>query len=63
MSPLDAATESSNRAITNRVQNEYRTKNADVVVSYIERNPNAIGYVPAAAITDNDNVRVVYTIP
>ncbi len=63
MSPLDAATESSNRTITNRVQNEYRTKNADVVVSYIERNPNAIGYVPAAAITDNDNVRVVYTIP
>ena len=63
MSPLDAATESSNRAITNRVQNEYRTKNADVVVSYIERNLNAIGYVPAASITDNDNVRVVYTIP
>ena len=63
MSPLDAATESSNRTITNRAQNEYRTKNAEVVVSYIERHENAIGYVPATAITDNNNVRVVYSIP
>lgn len=61
--PLDAATESSSRAITNHVQNEYRTKNADVVVSYVERNENAIGYVPAAAIAGNHNVRVVYAIP
>lgn len=63
MSPLDAATESSNRAITNRVQNESRTKNSDVVVSYIARHPNAIGYVPASAVENNDNVRVVYTLP
>ena len=63
MSPLDAATEGSNRTITNRVQNEYRTKNAQVVVSYIERHENAIGYVQAAALTENDNVRVVYSIP
>lgn len=63
MSPLDAATESSNRAITNHIQNEYRTKNSEVVVSYIERHENAIGYVPASAIENNDNVRVVYTIP
>lgn len=61
--PLDAATESSSRAITNHVQNEYRTKTADVVVSYVERNENAIGYVPAAAIAGNHNVRVVYAIP
>ena len=63
MSPLDAATEVANRAITNRVQNEYRTKNAQVVVSYIEHHENAIGYVEAAAITENNNVRVVYSIP
>ena len=63
MSPLDAATEWSNRTITNRAQNEYRTKNADVVVSYIQHHPNAIGYVPAAAISDADSVRVVFSIP
>ena len=63
MSPLDAATEGSNRTITNRLQNEYRTKNAQVVVSYIEHHENAIGYIPAAALTENDNVRVVYSIP
>ncbi len=63
MSPLDAATEDANRAITNRVQNDYRTKNAQVVVSYIEHHENAIGYVEAAAIGENNNVRVVYSIP
>lgn len=63
MSPLDAATEAANRTITNRAQNEYRTKTADVVVSYIERHENAIGYVPAAALSANSNVRVVYSIP
>lgn len=63
MSPLEAATEGSNRTITNRVQNEYRTKNAQVVVSYIEHHENAIGYVQATALGENDNVRVVYSIP
>ncbi|MBI3774102.1 MAG: hypothetical protein HY273_00870 [Gammaproteobacteria bacterium] len=63
MSPLDAATEAANRTITNRAQNEYRTKSADVVVSYIERHENAIGYVPADAISASSKVRVVYSIP
>ncbi len=63
MSPLDAETELSNRTITNRSQNEYRTKNVQVVVSYVERHANAIGYVPAAAVGDNDNVRVVFSLP
>lgn len=63
MSPLDAATEYSNGMITNRLQNDYRTRNARVVVSYVERHENAIGYVPAESLSDTDNVRVAYTIP
>lgn len=63
MTSMGAATQRSNRTITNRVQNETRTKNAQVIVSYVERNENAIGYVPAAAIADSDNVRVVFSIP
>lgn len=63
MSPLDAATEYSNSVITNRLQNDHRTQNARVVVSYVERNENAIGYVPAEALSDSDNVRVAYSIP
>lgn len=63
MSALRAATEASNRTITNRTQNEYHTKSADVVVSYVEQHQNAIGYVPAAAVSENSNVRVVYSIP
>lgn len=63
MSPLDAATEYSNGMITNRLQNDYRTRNARIVVSYVERHENAIGYVPAEALSETDNVRVAYTIP
>lgn len=63
MSPQDAAKEWSNRTITNRSQSDYRTKNAQVVVSYVERHENAIGYVPATVLNENDNVRVVYSIP
>lgn len=63
MSPQDAATDWSNRTITNRSQSDYRTKNAQVVVSYVERHENAIGYVPVAVLSENDNVRVVYSIP
>lgn len=63
MSALDAAKEHANRAITNRTQNEYRTKNAQAVVSYVERHENAIGYVPEAALNENDNVRVLFAVP
>lgn len=63
MSPMDAATELSNRTITNRLQNVYRTKTAQAIVSYVERDANAIGYVPAGALTEDNRVRVVLHIP
>lgn len=63
MSPTDAATELSNRTIMNRLQNVYRTKTARAIVSYVERDVNAIGYVPANALTEDDRVRVVLRIP
>lgn len=63
MSALDAATERSNRAITNRVRNEIRTRNAKAILSYVERNENAIGYVPAEMLNENEAIRVVFSIP
>lgn len=63
MSALDAATETSNAIITNRMQNEHRVKNPRVIVSYVERHQNAIGYIPAEALDEDDDVRVAYSIP
>lgn len=63
MSARDAATETSNAIITNRMQNEHRVKNPRVIVSYVERYKNAIGYVPAEVLSADDDVRVAYSIP
>ena len=63
MSARDAATETSNAIITNRMQNEHRVKNPRVIVSYVERHKNAIGYVPAEILSADDDVRVAYSIP
>lgn len=62
MSALDAATLKSNRSIINQPANLARTKQDNLVITYVARNPNAVGYVPLAAVKQNSDVRILLTI-
>lgn len=62
MSAIQAATEESNRVITNAALNQSQTKRERLVLSYVERNPQAIGYVPFNEAKGNNNVRIIMTM-
>lgn len=43
--------------------NDVEVKAKNVVVSYVERDPNAVAYVPLSLVREQSNVKVVLTIP
>ena len=62
LTALEAATQASNRRITNRSVNESLTKTETLVMANVARNPDAIGYVPLATINDQPHIRVIMTL-
>jgi len=62
MSALQADEEESIRRDNNAAINPVRVKAKNIVVSYVERNPNAIAYVPLSLIRDKSNVKVIMTL-
>jgi hypothetical protein len=63
MTALEADEAESKRRENNLAINSVRVKNKNIVVSYVEREPNAIAYVPLSMIRDKSNVKVVATLP
>jgi len=63
MSALDAdRTESNRKSVDNAFSPGY-VKAKNIIVSYIERNPHAIAYVPLSAVKKNSQVNVLMTLP
>ncbi|HEY5602630.1 MAG TPA: hypothetical protein VIM41_05940 [Gammaproteobacteria bacterium] len=52
-----------NRKGNQSAVNSGQIKAKNVVVAYVERDPNAIAYVPLSMIREKSNVKVVMTIP
>jgi len=63
MSALEADLAESNRMSDGRAPMSGQVKAKNIIVSYIERNPNAIAYVPLSVIKKNSQVRVLMTLP
>jgi len=59
MSALQADEAESVRRSNNVAINPVHVKAKNIVVSYVERNPNAIAYVPLTMIRDKSNVKVI----
>ena len=51
-----------NRKITNTAKNPPKTKKEKLVVSFVRKNKNAIGYVSESAIKGKKGVKVVMTL-
>ena len=62
MSALQADEAEMQRRDNNMAINPVRVKAKNIVVSYVERNPNAIAYVPLSLVRDRYNVKVVMTL-
>ena len=62
MSVLDAATQASNRSITNRQSNRVQTRQQNVVAHYVANNPQAIGYVALDLARRQHNLRILFTL-
>ncbi|MCI0505382.1 MAG: hypothetical protein L0Z73_04665 [Gammaproteobacteria bacterium] len=63
MSALEADAAESKRRENNMLVNPVQIKAKNIVVSYVERDPNAIAYVPLSMIREKSNVKVVMTLP
>lgn len=63
MTALEADEAESQRREHNLAINSVRVKNKNIVVSYVERHPNAIAYVPLSLVRERSNVKVVATLP
>ncbi|WP_455220310.1 hypothetical protein [Kaarinaea lacus] len=63
MSALEADEAESQRREHNLAINTVRVKNKNIVVSYVERNPNAIAYVPLSMVREKSHVKVIATLP
>ncbi|WP_455207639.1 hypothetical protein [Kaarinaea lacus] len=63
MTALEADEAESLRRENNVAINPVRVKAKNIVVSYVEREPNAIAYVPLSMIRDKSNVKVIVTLP
>lgn len=59
MSALQADEAESQRRDNNVAINPVHVKAKNIVVSYVERSPNAIAYVPLTMIRDNSKVKIV----
>lgn len=62
MSALEADKLELERRENNLAINPMKVKAKNIIVSYVERHPNAIAYVPLSEISDRANVKVVLTI-
>ncbi|WP_455201586.1 hypothetical protein, partial [Kaarinaea lacus] len=62
MSALQADEAESQRRDNNAAINPVHVKAKNIVVSYVERYPNAIAYVPLSMIRDNSRVKIVMTL-
>ena len=62
MSALQADEAESVRRDNNVAINPVRVKAKNIVVSYVERYPNAIAYVPLTMIRDRSKVKIVMTL-
>jgi hypothetical protein len=63
MTALEADKLESKRRENHQVVNPVKVKAKNIVVSYIERHPHAIAYVPLSEVSERSNVRVLMTIP
>jgi len=63
MSALEADEAESERRDNHVAINSVRVKAKNIVVSYVERDPNAIAYVPLSLVRDKSNVKVIATFP
>ena len=63
MTALEADEAESQRREHNAAINAVRVKAKNIVVSYVERDPNAIAYVPLSMVREKSNVKVIATLP
>lgn len=63
MTALEADKLETQRREQHKTVNPVKVKAKNIVVSYIERHPHAIGYVPLSEVNERSNVRVLMTIP
>ncbi len=63
MTALEADEAESQRREHNAAINPVRVKAKNIVVSYVERDPNAIAYVPLSMVREKSNVKVIATLP
>ncbi|WP_455375503.1 hypothetical protein [Kaarinaea lacus] len=63
MTALEADKQESKRRELRIKANDVEVKAKNVVVSYVEQNPNAVAYVPLNLVRDKSNVKIVLTIP
>lgn len=62
MRAQNVAREWANKKITNTAKNPPRTTRDRLVAAFVAKDPDAIGYVPAAMVQGNSDVRVVMTV-
>jgi hypothetical protein len=63
MTALEADRLETQRRENHQTVNPIKVKAKNIVVSYIERHPHAIGYVPLSEVNERSHVRVLMTIP
>ena len=63
MTALEADKQEAKRRELHIKANDVEVKSKNVVVSYVEQNPNAVAYVPLNLVREKSNVKVVLTIP
>jgi hypothetical protein len=63
MSALEADAAESQRRGNNLVVNPVQIKAKNIVISYVERDPNAIAYVPLSMVREKSSIKVVMTLP
>jgi ABC-type phosphate transport system substrate-binding protein len=62
MRAQNVAREWANKKITNTAKNPPRTTRGRLVAAFVAKDPDAIGYVPAAMVEGHGEVRVVMTV-
>lgn len=63
MTALEADLQETKRRQLRIKANDVEVKAKNVIVSYVEQNPNAVAYVPLNLVREKSNVKVILTIP
>ncbi len=61
-SAIEAEGDWSNRKVTNTIKNRPKIKRDKLVVKFVAKSVNAVGYVPASLAAGNDKIRVILTL-